>query len=128
MNFTGVDVTKTVFRVRGLPNEVKSRTDAANLVSRMLCLSAPNDVIVFSLATTLDYWEKPPSRVATLRLRVPPSAFGTPVRPGEWKLDAANEVRLTIDTHFLGLTPLNDVDESRHDLEYIESSSPVSPC
>ncbi len=37
-----------------------------------------------SLATTLDYWETPPSRIATVQFNVSPERLGTPMRPGQW--------------------------------------------
>jgi len=119
MNVTGPEVDKRVFRVRGLPNHVRTCAEAAVLVSRRLGLSAPADVHIASLATTLDYWETPLSKIATLQFKATPRSFGTPVRPGEWQvsLGGDNPGCLIIDTHFLGLTPLNDVDEACHELE-----------
>jgi len=122
MSSVSADIGKKVFRLRGLPNTVGTPADAAALVAQGLGLAASSDVTVCSLATTLDYWESPPSKVSTLQFSDPLQSFGTPVRPGEWRIplsgsDAGRS--LILDTHFLGLTPLNDVDESRHVLEYV---------
>lgn len=119
MDIEDSEISKKVFRVRGLPNDVKSRADAASLVSQALGLSAPSDVIILSLATTLDYWETSPTRVSTMQLNASSRSLGPRVRPGEWHaaLGGSNEGVLILDTHFLGLTPLNDVDEDLHALE-----------
>jgi len=119
MSVAGPEFDERVFRVRRLPNHVKTYAEAADLVSRRLGLSTPTDIHVASLATTLDYWETPPSKIATLQFKVTPSSLGRPVRPGEWEvsLGGDNAGSLIIDTHFLGLTPLNNVDEALHELE-----------
>jgi len=119
MSATNADATTKVFRVRGLPNEIKPSAHTARPLSRDLGLSAASHVVVSSLATTLDYWETPPSRVATVQFNVSPEWLSTPMRPGQWLVPRgdANGGSLILDTHLLGLTPLNDVEESCHALE-----------
>ncbi|KAI9159121.1 Protein SERAC1 [Paramyrothecium foliicola] len=118
------DLFKKVFRVRGLPNDVKDCADAAGVVTKSLGFHAASDVSIFSLATTLDYWETPPSKVATMQFKVFPKSFGATVQLEQWlvPLDGSDGVNLIFDTHFLGLTPLNDVLSIPHTLDCIAIS------
>lgn len=65
---------RQVFRLRDLPNSVGSPDDVARLLSTALGIPA-DQVIVYSVARTSNVWEKPPSKVATLRLKNFPTAF-----------------------------------------------------
>lgn len=79
-----------------------------------------NDVHIRSLATTLMPWEDPPTKTATLNFERLPSAIENCLSKGEWTLGgAANNNSLILDSHFLGLTPLNDVRPEKHDYEYV---------
>lgn len=106
---------KKVFRVQDLPNNISTCQEAAKFIAR--CLSnngRETGVKVYSVATTLEYWETPLSKVATAQLdeSIWPSAKAKSKLPEQWE---AGCIRL--DTHFLGMTPLNDVESSKHKFE-----------
>lgn len=115
---------KKVFRVQDLPNNISTCQEAAKFIAR--CLSnngRETGVKVYSVATTLEYWETPLSKVATAQLdeSIWPSAKAKSKLPEQWE---AGCIRL--DTHFLGMTPLNDVESSKHKFDCIAISGLAS--
>lgn len=111
---------RKVFRLRGLPNYVSTCSEVANALSKGFRIST-TDIDVKSLATTLQ-WENPPSKVATLQFNAVPSALRSHLDDEEWDLSpwCLTEF-LTLDCHFLGLTPLNDVKgPEEHTVEYAQ--------
>jgi len=110
--------TKTVFRLRGLPNTIKTSEDVANLVHKRLASIPANSIRVFSLATSLKYWEIPPSKVATVMFSTVPRIVQDNPDKGEWNISPSPHIdlqeNLTLDTHFMGMTPLNDASSSCH--------------
>ncbi|KAK0705713.1 hypothetical protein B0H67DRAFT_498262 [Lasiosphaeris hirsuta] len=112
--------TRAVFRLRGLPNTTTSLEDAALRVQQRLGDIAASSIRVFSLATTLNFWERPPSKVATLMLLTTPSMLQhSPPDQEEWSLDSSSDFQnagshLILDVHFMGMTPLSDADGSGH--------------
>jgi hypothetical protein len=119
--------SRTVFRVRGLPNDVKTAEDVASLLSsRLGDISDDYCIRVYSLATTLNSWESPRSKMATVMFQTLPSLIQESHGEKEWFVPA-NQGQphvdgLMLDTHFMGMTPMNDV-ESRHSFEYTCSFS-----
>jgi len=124
------DLGRTVFRLSGIPNGAPTTAAVAALVAKSLGVAIEN-VKVYSLATTLNPWERPPSRVATLMLRQTPVLFQKS-REGqnEWMLESDGDelggVVLVLDTHFWGLTPLNDVASEIHTVDCIAISGLAS--
>lgn len=126
------DLGRTVFRLSGIPNGVSTTVLVAALVAKSLRVATEN-VKVYSLATTLNRWERPPSRVATLMLRQTPSLFQKS-REGqnEWTLESESDESgggtsiFVLDTHFWGLTPLNDVATKAHNVDCIAISGLAS--
>lgn len=113
------DLTRTVFRLRKLPSRICSPNEVAGLLSAALHLSA-HQVIVYSLAKTLDKWEEQPSRVATLQLKAVPICLQNAMDDDEWAITLEGYPLwdvLILDTHFKGMTALNDVDPARHRAE-----------
>ena len=108
----------TVFRVRGLPNSVSSPKDVASLLSLSLGDIPSHSIQVYSSAITLVTWESPPSRVATVMFQACPSLIQNIPKATEWSILAKGYpgIDLILDTHFLGMTPLNDV-HSTHSFE-----------
>ncbi|KAI9654109.1 MAG: hypothetical protein M1821_006820 [Bathelium mastoideum] len=115
---------KFVFRVRGLPNTIKKHEDVSKLLGERLGDIRPDTIHVFSLATTLPAWE--PSKVATVMFASPPGLLQeTSVH--EWPVPSRNlDEHLLLDTHFLGMTPLNDVDAAHHVADCIAISGLAS--
>jgi hypothetical protein len=112
--------SRTVFRVRGLPNGVRTLKDVASLLSPRLADIPSDSIQVYSLATTLIAWESPPSKIATVMFQTLPLLIQKSPEEKQWSIPAKghpNVDNLILDTHFLGMTPLNDVD-STHLFEY----------
>ncbi|KAH8900918.1 hypothetical protein GQ53DRAFT_608318, partial [Thozetella sp. PMI_491] len=117
-----VDVVKKVYRLRSIPSDVETCASVASLVAESLGLPSASDVVVSSLATTLDYWETPLSKVSTIQFKVVPPFLGHPVSASEWSVPLENGGSLILDTHFLGFTPLNNVAPAQHVLDCITIS------
>ncbi|KAI9683271.1 MAG: hypothetical protein M1822_006136 [Bathelium mastoideum] len=115
---------KLVFRVRGLPNTIKNHEGVSELLGERLGDIRPDSIHVFSLATTLTAWE--PSKVATVMFASPPGLLQeTSVH--EWPVPSRNlDERLILDTHFMGMTPLNDIDAAHHVADCIAISGLAS--
>jgi hypothetical protein len=115
--------SKTVFRVRGLPSDVKTLEDVASLLSSRLGDIPSDRMKVYSLANTLDftnYWDAPSSKMATMMFQSLPSLVQSSPLKKEWSISAKGSQsvdELILDIHFMGMTPLNEV-ESDHLFEY----------
>jgi len=105
------------FRLRRCP-AAANETALRDRLSRALGDVTPDNICIQSLATTLDPWETPPSKTATLSFAKLPSVVETQVEKGEWIIESRGpDCSLALDTQFLGMTPLNDVDVQKHDFE-----------
>ncbi|KAI1846006.1 hypothetical protein JX266_007815 [Neoarthrinium moseri] len=117
-----------VFRLRGLPATIENASAVASLVSERLGDVTTESVRVFSIARTLAHWENPPSKVATLTFMTTPSLVRDGLGKNEWsipgKTDCSDE--LILDLHFMGMTPLNDVDSVPHAYDCIAISGLAS--
>jgi hypothetical protein len=124
MNQNSDKWSQTVFRVRGLPNDVKTLEDVASLLSLRLGDFPRDSIRVYSLAITMDFtlslWQFPRSKVATVMFQTLPSLIQNSPGKQQWSVPAQgpqNVDNVILDTHFMGMTPLNDVD-SNHLFEY----------
>jgi len=113
--------SRKVFRLRQVPGHVSGPLAATSLLSE--ALSIPRDhITIFSLATTLNRWEEPPSKVATLQLKSVPKylADSSTGNGSEWSIPVPggkpNEMFI-LDTHFNGMTVLNDPVLGKHLVE-----------
>ena len=110
------DWSRTVFRLRNLPNHVSDPAKVVSLVATALNVPV-NHVTIYSLAKTSDIWEVPPSRVATLQLKTTPGCLQQALNNDEWTVpvpDGGPGEALLLDVHFKGMTALNDVDPTSH--------------
>jgi hypothetical protein len=116
-----------VFRLSRIPNGATTNDAVAALVAKALHLQTDR-VKVYSLATTLNPWETPPSRVATLMLLNTPNLLAeSKYGQNEWTLESdTGHDNLVLDTHFWGLTPLNDVAPDKHIADCIAISGLAS--
>lgn len=114
------DWPSTVFRLSGLPSTVTTLDDVANLLSDRLGDTPTNCIRVFSLATALHVRDPARFKVATVMFSSAPSLINSlfssnelliPARP----MDTFGD--LILDTHFMGITPLNDHEPSKHTFE-----------
>ena len=104
------------YRLRRLPAYLKRSTVADYLVRSVEGLGPLDNIVVFSLASNLVQWERPPTRVATLMFKKTPEPFDNDRT--EWTLHVADQDQsLIFDTHFLDFTPLSD---PGHDLYQLE--------
>ncbi|KAI9152195.1 Vegetative incompatibility protein [Paramyrothecium foliicola] len=111
---TGV-CTKIVYRLRGIPHEICTPEEVCNVLSECFKDFTADDFEVGSLATSFSYWDTSSSKVATLRFKKCPSALNKVFRDNSWDLSELGPYSsLVLDRHFLGLTPLNDVDAEKH--------------
>lgn len=115
------NLNKIVFRLSGLPNTMGSTDDVVELLGSVLGQGFANGVRVFSLASSLYVYDTSASKVATLMLTSLPSFINDNPDSHEWSLPKHPGVSndLILDRHFLGLTPLNDVDRTSHLYEYV---------
>jgi hypothetical protein len=105
------------YRFRQLPPQVDTRFLPTLLLSIDAAFGPLGNIRVHSLASSLDPWESPPTKVATITFKQLPSIFDNEDK--EWVFLARNIGLLKnviVDVHFLGFTPLNDVVED-HCLE-----------
>jgi len=72
------------------------------------------NILVFSLASNLVRWERPPSKTATLMFKKTPERFDNDQT--EWTIRVADQ-DLIFDTNFLDFTPLTDADPDLHQFE-----------
>jgi hypothetical protein len=111
---------KTVFRLRGIPDTVETLESAASLICECINGASVRGIRVLSLATSLNFWESPPSRVATLMFDDIPQLLRDKPSLQEWHIgdrDGRGGPDLILDIHFMGMTPLCDVPESEHRAE-----------
>ena len=106
---------KFVFRVRRLPNRTQNHEDVSKLLAKRLGDIRSDSIHVFSLATSLNSSGKPPSKVATVMFASLPRLVQEANTHDEWLIPFNGfDECLLLDTHFMGMTPLNDVDAGRH--------------
>ncbi|RYP61328.1 hypothetical protein DL771_010167 [Monosporascus sp. 5C6A] len=108
--------SKTVFRLRGLPNTTSTSKEVASLVSGMLGDTLVDNIRVCSLATTLSLLESPRSKVATVMFATAPALVRRGHNEDEWVIRGGLhfQIDLILDTHFMGMTPLSDVSPTEH--------------
>lgn len=107
------NLAKTVFRLRGLPNTVTNLDDVASLLCERLDEIPIHHIHVCSLASTLNIREDPKSKVATVMFETAPSVVQDNLGEDQWSIPHT-DFDLILDTHFLGMTPLNDVQPIKH--------------
>lgn len=105
------------FRLRGCPATADGPAIQVALSSAFGDIAA-DDIRIWSLASTVDPWEATPTKTATLTFDALPSAIEASLPKGEWPIvDRDTGHNFILDTHFLGLTPLNDLKPEDHMFE-----------
>jgi hypothetical protein len=105
-----------VYRLRELPIHV-DRLAAAELLSEALGDIAPSDIRIFSLATAR-HAERPATKTATLMFDKIPVLVRSPGNKEQWIVRIAGlRDSIILDTHFLGITQLNEVSDDEHRFE-----------
>ncbi|CAG9974761.1 unnamed protein product [Clonostachys byssicola] len=103
-----------VYRATNLPHHV-DRLAAAELLTQCIPGTTLEDVQIESLAPVVDPWVSEPTKVATLRFKSAPVALTQGPGRMEWSFPILGSLRsITLDIHFYGLTPLNEVNENSH--------------
>lgn len=121
MAASGRDWSTTVFRLTGLPSTAATQDNVASLLSDRLEGTPMSCIRVLSLATALHVRGPSRFKVATIMFSTIPSLIDSDCSSNMWSIiakphDAAGA--FILDTHFMGITPLNDHDElSEHMFE-----------
>lgn len=96
---------RRTFRLRQIPTGL-DRLNVAKLLQNALEIGA-SDVKIHSLAQSVNVWA--PSQTATLMLSATPKLEQMLSKGDEWSIPVANlQHDLILDTHFRGLTALNE--------------------
>lgn len=116
---------KTVFRLRGCPADLDKKC-LGDLLSRILGDVTPSEIHIQSLAQ--GHGLESTSRTATLMFNKTPAYISDRQDQTSWRLDVDGGLvsqdrprsyeALSLDTHFEGFTPLNDVEEDAEAIEY----------
>jgi hypothetical protein len=104
------------YRLRRLPAYL-DRSQVANfLVTSVEGLGPLENIVIFSLASSLMPWKQSPTKTATLMFKRTPKRFDNDRT--EWTVPMPDHSEsLIFDTHFLEFTPLSDCDRSLHQFE-----------
>ena len=107
------------FRLRKCPCSY-DQSAICELLNRGFPDIQPHDVLIHSLAPTLHRspWEDVPMKTATLTFRELPLKIkkGLMQKQDEWSFSAGGRVMI-LDTHFIGMTPLSDINEDKHEFK-----------
>lgn len=111
--------TSRTYRARQLPSYLRYPRQVADLLTGIAeGLGQPENIKVFSLATSLNLLEIPPTKVATFMFEQVPPLFDNDkdqwTIPGQ-SIGFARDI--IVDVHFLDFTPLNDVPPDDHTTE-----------
>lgn len=110
------------YRVRQLPYHM-DRHQVVRLLCTLLDSIEPGDIQIYSLASSLSPWERPPTKVATVMFGRLPAILDSDET--EWVLHsqrAGLQRNIIIDIHFLGFTALNDVQLDKLAFEFVISA------
>ncbi|KAI3318364.1 hypothetical protein HD806DRAFT_512072 [Xylariaceae sp. AK1471] len=114
------------FRLRRCPPDADAKT-CSELLSLAFSDIQPERVHIRSLAANLNPWERPRTKVATLTFHTIPTSLTEQDDRNEWVLPIEGlDEPLILDTHFLGLTPLNDVEHETQACDCIAISGLAS--
>lgn len=113
------------YRVRQLPCNLIYRQQVASFLVRIFAeLQAEEvNVQVFSVAPSLNPLVMPPTRIATVMFSPTPLVFDDD--SSEWVITGSSvgiREDVIVDVHFQGFTPLNDVSQDGHTMEYVVPS------
>jgi hypothetical protein len=104
------------YRLRRLPAYLERSTVADFLVRSVEGVGPLENLVIFSLASNLVHWERPPTKTATLMFKKTPERFDNDRT--EWTVLLPEQGQaLIFDTHFMEFTPLSDCDRSLHQFE-----------
>jgi hypothetical protein len=105
------------YRVRQIPANVTQSSDAVRLLQD--ALKYQKVIVVYSLASSVDSIDYPPTKTATVTFEDQPQVFNDRGKT-QWVLPkhlTGLPHNLIIDTHFHGFTTLNEVGLNQHILE-----------
>lgn len=102
------------YRVRQIPANVSK--DSLPVRLSKACAVSEDSIIVYSLASSLLPFERPPSKTATVAFNCLPALLDND--DNEWVIKTPEgQPNMIVDVHFFGFTPLNDVEPDLHALE-----------
>jgi hypothetical protein len=86
------------------------------LVRSVEGLGRPENIVIFSVASSLMPWKQSPTKTATLMFKNTPKRFDNDRT--EWIVPMPDQGEsLIFDTHFLDFTPLSDCGHNLHQFE-----------
>ncbi|KAK4446794.1 hypothetical protein QBC34DRAFT_278713, partial [Podospora aff. communis PSN243] len=114
--------SESTFRLRGCP-ATADKIAVRDALAREFDIE-PTDIHIQSLAKDVNISDTSSTKTATLRFSKLPSVIQTQheVSQKEWKIEAPGFDSAILDMHFLGLTPLNDVEIHNHGYDCVAIS------
>ena len=114
------------YRIRQLPLHVSLESLPGFLIDIDRDLGPLSNITIWSLADELGLSDDATSKIATVTFQYTPQLLNDDSH--EWKIEIRNlnprlkerhglNRNILFDTHFLGCTPLNNVDKDLHDFE-----------
>lgn len=104
------------YRLRRLPAYLDHSQVANFLATSVEGLGPPENIVIFSLASSLMPWKQSPTKTATLMFKSTPTRLDNDRT--EWTVPMPDHSEsLIFDIHFLEFTPLSDCDRSLHQFE-----------
>lgn len=113
------DWPRTVFRLSGLPSTTTRCEDVASILGGRLGGIPAGSIQIFSLATAMAVGGSSRSKVATVMFEKTPLLVQSDYMSKEWLIPATSSEAcdFILDTHFMGITPLADVEPAKHAVE-----------
>jgi len=104
------------YRLQRLPASLERSRVANFLATSVEGLGPAENIVVFSLASSLIPWKESPTKTATLVFKRTPKRFDNDRT--EWIVPMPDQGEsLIFDTHFLEFTPLSDCDRNLYQFE-----------
>lgn len=120
---------KTSYRLREIPHHL-DKLGLVELLSLPTVLDVARADIHISSLSSARHADRPDSKTCTLTFgKLPARVAPDKEKPkAEWSFPVPGlERALLLDTHFLGVTELNDVSDAQHEVEYALSKILISP-
>lgn len=103
-----------VLRLRYVPGHL-DRLEVIKLLSKSLKNVEEADITIFSLALDVNTLSQMPRKVATLTFQSLPATISSRLQAGDVRIEVPGlAMPLVLDSHFRGITPVNEIPERMH--------------
>lgn len=103
-----------VLRLRYIPGHL-DRLEVVKLLSKSLKNVEEGDITIFSLALEVNTLSQMPKKVATLAFNSLPVPISSSLQAGDVRIEVPGlAMPLILDSHFRGITPLNEIPDHTH--------------